>query len=731
METLFITFLGISLSMGVLILIVSLFSNYVNKRFSARFKCSIWLLITLRLLVPLNPQFTQTLIQWPFFVDNSNQEIQMESYSVHDQLQPMDENTEAILDNLESIQSDQEVSLPTMTFPSSSINALTLFTTLWLMGTLIAFLIKFAQYHRFQKILKATASSVDDALDQHWYHYCQEAGLSSIPTIYQVSEIHSPMITGILHPCLYLPKRKWNEEELAVIFAHELTHIKNHDLWIKLAAWTASCIHWFNPCVYLLQRYLDLDLELACDEIVVQNYSLDQRKQYNEILFSLIQTRKHNSLLATAFSQKEQLSQRFAHVLDMRSKRKGTFSLSLFAVMMIGFGSLFGCQKEANTVLIPTSEVIDTFNDDRRETVSLNEWRTRQAQHSTSYEMSIYRIDEQLTMPNDNPTLYEALMKLELTDEKQANAPRPLYPFTIRIATDTYKLDITFQTDGTIHINDHSYGYKNTDLLHELYKGTQGNFLTAEHFTMHEVLPLTAQDIKQIEIHRSSEHEQALITLNNQASIQSFVQRTDSTWFNELTAETPIDGNEPILEETIITLHDGTQKTLLLRQNSVTIQDETTSHTYQRANTLFEQAQAKIGVVPMSEEGNAYTTGTLAINDQLLSGQWLTYETGSDTAVREQLVLEPQIMENTEAFTLHISSDAAVQLTLMKAGAASQTLSLSEITMDKHDQMVNGNKVNHYETQLPKEAGSYQIKAVYTWENHDTITMMYSYEIKE
>ena len=51
-------------------------------------------------------------------------------------------------------------------------------------------------------------------------------------------------------------------------------------------AFILLAVHWYNPLVWICFKLLTVDIELACDERVVKNYTLEKRKSYAEALLS-------------------------------------------------------------------------------------------------------------------------------------------------------------------------------------------------------------------------------------------------------------------------------------------------------------------------------------------------------------------------------------------------------------------------------------------------------------
>ena len=80
--------------------------------------------------------------------------------------------------------------------------------------------------------------------------------------------VDSPVSYGFFQPVIILPKNLATEdkEALQCILLHEGIHIRYlHYIW-KIAAVIVVCIHWFNPCMWLLYWYLERDTEIFCDK---------------------------------------------------------------------------------------------------------------------------------------------------------------------------------------------------------------------------------------------------------------------------------------------------------------------------------------------------------------------------------------------------------------------------------------------------------------------------------
>ena len=120
--------------------------------------------------------------------------------------------------------------------------------------------------------------------------------------IYQSENVASPFVLGILRPRIYL-SFNMNEKDISHVVAHEQTHIKRHDHWIKLFGFLLLALYWFNPVLWVAYILLCRDIELACDEGVIKELCADQRADYSDALLSCSVPRRMIDACPLAFGE--------------------------------------------------------------------------------------------------------------------------------------------------------------------------------------------------------------------------------------------------------------------------------------------------------------------------------------------------------------------------------------------------------------------------------------------
>lgn len=114
--------------------------------------------------------------------------------------------------------------------------------------------------------------------------------------------LDTAFVLGFLNPKIYIPAGV-SENTRQQILSHERTHLDKGDHWIKLIGFLALVLHWFNPLVWVSYVLLCKDIEMACDERVVQFMDLPERKAYSAALLDCSTRKVHYAACPVAFGE--------------------------------------------------------------------------------------------------------------------------------------------------------------------------------------------------------------------------------------------------------------------------------------------------------------------------------------------------------------------------------------------------------------------------------------------
>ena len=164
--------------------------------------------------------------------------------------------------------------------------------------------------------------------------------------IWQCETVRSPFLVGLVKPKIYLPYGLDGQTQ-EYILAHEQYHLKRLDHIAKLLGYAALTIHWFNPLCHLAFRLMNSDMEMSCDEYVLDRNNIPTT-QYSYSLLTIATNRRFPAATPLAFAESG-VKERMINVLKWKKPKKW---VSVVAVMVCTI-LLISCATNPK-VTIPT-----------------------------------------------------------------------------------------------------------------------------------------------------------------------------------------------------------------------------------------------------------------------------------------------------------------------------------------------------------------------------------------
>ena len=323
----------IGLTVSLAALVPLLLRRVLKKRYPARAVCLVWALLALRLLVPVQ----LTLPEAPVQVTPRTNYVMHDDQMLFEQAGlPVEQTPSRWVTDEQAAALSHADANQTTTF-----NLTAVLLGLWLAGVVISAIRQAVSYGMLKKRLDRSARPAKraDLLDVLAYQRSSLGISREIPLLVSPAA-DCPMLAGFVRPALYLPDENISAADAAFIFRHELTHYRHGDLWLKLLLTAAQCIHWFNPLVYLIVRFAQEDIELACDDAVVRGQNAAYRRAYGETILrsAIAQSRRRQALVSCFGDDKKTLMRRFEGLFDKSVKKRGAALIVLVALLTATLG---------------------------------------------------------------------------------------------------------------------------------------------------------------------------------------------------------------------------------------------------------------------------------------------------------------------------------------------------------------------------------------------------------
>jgi TonB family protein len=219
-----------------------------------------------------------------------------------------------------------------------------LLTIVWFLGSAVLFARWLTLRRRFARALKAGSeiamgpAAVALRRAKAWLSLKREIRLI------ESSQICGPGVWGAWRPVVVFPKGltdKLSAEELEAVMLHELIHVSRRDNLLGALQMLISCLFWFHPLVWLIDRRLLDERELVCDEDVIRYFG--EPRIYAASLWKVAQFGLGWNFAGVARAAGSNLTRRIELMLDV--KRHTKFSLvgrvmtgtAVVALLVIGF----------------------------------------------------------------------------------------------------------------------------------------------------------------------------------------------------------------------------------------------------------------------------------------------------------------------------------------------------------------------------------------------------------
>ena len=302
---------GLSLSAGAAILVLLLLRSGLARRYSARWRCVVWLLLAVRLLIPLPLESGILRIELPQRLSQP-QYGQSAAYSLPQKDaapvpqaagQQKKENDTEQTPALPGPEADfQQPETPPILLQKAGPSALSVACGVWVSGILLCAAGQLLRYFLWRRqTLRWNRPVQDEKLLQQIAAESSAAGLSRPPRAYYNAKLPAPLVLGYFRPMLLLPEVFSSEPAMGAVLRHECIHLRRGDLFWKLLLLAAACVHWFNPLVWIMRGTAHHDLELACDEAVLAGTDTGERILYGS---ALLEHAKKPAVRAGAFHGK-------------------------------------------------------------------------------------------------------------------------------------------------------------------------------------------------------------------------------------------------------------------------------------------------------------------------------------------------------------------------------------------------------------------------------------------
>lgn len=425
MSNFIITILSLSLSGSILALILLAGKSFIKRKVSSVFAYYIWLLVLLRLVVPVASPIN--IMNTLFWMDQSSVLREFsDSIATQDGTKniqsPQQSNTfkntqldlqSTPIREAPGLNAPKQMQKESFTMEFIKDNLL----WIWLVGVAVSlgwFIVAYTVFSRYIR-RSCTAPHLDDlSVFRNLYGYEKVKLVCS-------SYISTPMLIGIIRPVIILPQFTYDHngmgKELMNILQHELTHYRRKDVLYKWFLIAVTSLHWFNPLMILIRREIGYACELSCDEVVIRDMSEEEKRTYGNTLLTLASNKKipMGIVTTTLCEDKKKLKERLVSIMKFKKKPAWTFALTVVLVLILtGCAATLGVARHSDNVAkINASTITDGTAYSRKSDGIVYNWRNTGVSYYLGKDGSIM-----LSYDGADPVKAPLVLSLNMRDKK-------------------------------------------------------------------------------------------------------------------------------------------------------------------------------------------------------------------------------------------------------------------------------------------------------------------------
>ena len=325
-------FLLVGIQAAILIIATLIFRR-VLKNTPKVFVYAMWMVVLLRLCVPITTESRLGLIDrqeikpvventesldTPEFMEDNNENI-VENPTITVPSVPEKQPVKLIeqLSNLEESKNTDEIKANK---PEIKLDRNQIILICWIAGAVAVLLVVMVRFVQIKRKIRFAINTKEN--------------------IWETDAIKTAFVMGVINNKIYLPVGlSLNEREM--ILKHERTHIRHKDPIVRIVMLIVNVVYWWNPFVWLAVWFMKKDMEMFCDEAVVRGMDDYERKDYLNVLLN--HSARNSGIYPVMSFGETNTKRRIEHILNMKGKSAKTL-IAIMSFMLIG---LVGCTTVA------------------------------------------------------------------------------------------------------------------------------------------------------------------------------------------------------------------------------------------------------------------------------------------------------------------------------------------------------------------------------------------------
>jgi beta-lactamase regulating signal transducer with metallopeptidase domain len=339
----------------------------------------------------------------------------------------------------------------------------------WILGFIFMFLRMAGGLYFSRQIIRKKVFAPDPSILDLFDSARKKLGMPSLLKLRLTTRLISPMVIGILKPCVIMPVAILSgltPGQVEAILIHELAHIRRFDHIVMIFQAVATQILFFHPVAWYLSGEINHERENCCDDIVMNTFS--DPINYIKALTMIQEMNVGGPVPANALTgRSKSLLSRVKRLLKPETKHSPAFRLAVVFLLLITLG--IAAVTIASTGKLKDSTIITGLFSGRtdRTQAAQDTIKTRADKPESQKNKSTGQADEK-----KKKELAEASYKLEKVRQELEKVQRELEKAQKQVELARKKLG----SGDLASLNDEIRRATDKELMHQFMMDRDGEF---------------------------------------------------------------------------------------------------------------------------------------------------------------------------------------------------------------------------------------------------------------
>lgn len=231
-----------------------------------------------------------------------------------------------------------------------------LIVSIYGIGILLQFVVLLSSYAKLKKLKNEYTLTIPAEWKSVFELTLAQLKLNKTVKFYLSTKVNVPLVIGFLKPVVLFPfalATQLDLKQVEAILRHELSHIRRNDYLINLVKTCIETLLFFNPFVWLTTRFIHIEREHACDDLVVNFTGTPLTYAHALLKLELLKCKNTPALSLAATGKNQHLYQRIKRITDMKTNymnaKQKFFILSLTIGTVISLAWINPTKKTEET----------------------------------------------------------------------------------------------------------------------------------------------------------------------------------------------------------------------------------------------------------------------------------------------------------------------------------------------------------------------------------------------